>query len=84
MSLASKYQNDANRRGINAARRAIDAPNGREDFIDQTLATWQPLAKRQLTCEDGREIIENMTDFFRILLEWDRAERAAKNPKMGS
>jgi hypothetical protein len=84
MSLASKYQNDANRRGISAACRARDDSGGREDFIDQTLATWQPLAKRQLTREDGREIIENMTGFFRILLEWDRAERAAKNPKMGS
>jgi hypothetical protein len=84
MALASKYQNNDNRRGISAACCASDAPGGREDFIDQTLVTWQPRAKRQLTREDGREIIENMTGFFRILLEWDRAERAAKNPKTGS
>lgn len=84
MALANKHQSNGNRRGISAARRAIDAPNGRGDFIDQTLATWQPRAKRQLTREDGREIIENMTGFFRVLLEWDRAERAAKNPKTGS
>lgn len=84
MALASKYQNSDNRRGINTACRANDASGGSEDFIDQTLATWQPRTKRQLTREDGREIIENMTGFFRILLEWDRAERAAKNPKTGS
>ena len=64
MALASKHQSNGNRLGISAARRAIDAPNGRGDFIDQTLVTWQPRAKRQLTREDGREIIENMTGFF--------------------
>lgn len=84
MALASKDRNNDNRRSIEAACRGIDISSGREDFIEQTLATWQPRTKRQLTREDGREIIENMTGFFRILREWDRAERAAKNPKTGS
>jgi hypothetical protein len=48
------------------------------DFIDQTIAIWQKRTTRQLTREDGREIIENMTGFFRILQEWDRTERMAK------
>jgi len=48
------------------------------DFIDETVAIWQERSSRQLSREDGREIIENMTGFFRILQEWDRAERAAK------
>jgi hypothetical protein len=48
------------------------------DFIDETLAIWQPRTARQLSREDGREIIENMTGFFRVLHEWDRAERLAK------
>jgi hypothetical protein len=48
------------------------------DFIDQTIAIWQPRTRRQLTREDGREIIENMTGFFRVLQEWDRIDRAKK------
>lgn len=48
------------------------------DFIDETVAFWQKRTKRKLTREDGREIIENMTGFFRVLLEWDRAEREAR------
>jgi hypothetical protein len=48
------------------------------DFLDETVAFWQKRSKRQLTREDGREIIENLTGFFRVLQEWDRAERAAR------
>ena len=51
---------------------------GGGDFIDETIAMWQRRSSRPLSREDGREIIENMTGFFRILQEWDRAERAAK------
>jgi hypothetical protein len=47
----------------------------KEDFIAQTIALWEPRAGRQLTREDAREIIENVTGFFRILQEWDQAER---------
>jgi hypothetical protein len=54
---------------------------GAGDFIDETIAVWQKRATRRLTREDGREIIENITGFFRILLEWDRAERAAEQAK---
>jgi hypothetical protein len=53
-------------------------------LIDETIGIWQKRAKRQLTPEDGREIIENMTGFFRILQEWDRAERAAESGGMKS
>jgi hypothetical protein len=54
---------------------------GGGDFIDETVAIWQKRTTRRLTREDGREIVENMTGFFRILLEWDRAERAAEQNK---
>lgn len=49
------------------------------DPIEQTISVWQKHTKRQLTREDGREIIENMTGFFRILQEWDRSDRARQN-----
>jgi hypothetical protein len=46
--------------------------------IDEALAIWQGRSSRQLSREDGREIIENMTGFFRALQEWDHADRADK------
>ena len=59
-------------------RNAPAASVKRGDIIDQTIAIWQLRTKRQLTREDGREIIENMTGFFRILQEWDRVDRLRK------
>jgi hypothetical protein len=49
------------------------------DFIEETRVFWQSRTERVLTREDAREIIENMTGFFRVLLEWDRAKRT-KHP----
>jgi hypothetical protein len=56
----------------------ITSSNAAADFIDETIAIWQKRSKRKLTREDGREIIENMTGFFRVLMDWDQAEQAAK------
>jgi hypothetical protein len=46
------------------------------DLIEETRVFWQSRTDRVLTREDGREIIENLTGFFRVLSEWDRVERA--------
>ena len=42
-----------------------------EIIVADTIAFWQPLASHELTHEDVRQIRENMTGFFRLLLEWD-------------
>ena len=65
-------------------RRSIDdlpqaAGASRPEVIAQTLAFWQPRTKRRLTSEDAREINQNLTGFFNILLEWDRADRAKRH-----
>jgi hypothetical protein len=75
MAIDSKRQRDCSRNSTQAVSTSVEC----EDFIDQTIAIWQPRTKRQLTREDGREIIENMTGFFRILQEWDRIDRAKKD-----
>jgi hypothetical protein len=75
MAMDSKPQRDRSR----DSTRAVSTSVGCGDFIDQTIAIWQPRTKRRLTSEDGREIIENMTGFFRILQEWDRVDRAKKD-----
>jgi hypothetical protein len=87
---STRKQQQTTRNGVVAA--SIDVPSnqsrsdvnpsiGGEDFIEETIAIWQKRTTRCLTREDGREIIENMTGFFCILLEWDRAERAAEQDK---
>jgi hypothetical protein len=73
MAMDSKPQRESSRNNAPAA--SVECG----DFIDQTIAIWQPRTKRQLTREDGREIIENMTGFFRILQEWDRVDRTKKD-----
>jgi len=57
---------------------SIVPEDGNGDVIDQTVAVWQKHTKRELSREDGREIIENMTGFFQVLRDWDNAERKAK------
>lgn len=74
------------RRKIGAARPLSDAPCRpvhvgisavREGFLDETIAVWQPLAGRNLNREDAREIIHNVSGFFAVLMEWEKAERRA-------
>lgn len=44
-------------------------------MIDRTLNVWQPRTGRQLSHEDAGQMVENVGGFFRLLLEWDQAER---------
>jgi len=45
-----------------------------DNLIDRTHEVWRPRVGRDLTREDARQIIENVTGFFAILTEWSRAE----------
>lgn len=44
-------------------------------LIARTKETWQPRAVCSLSDEDAREIAENVTGFFRLLLEWEAREK---------
>ncbi len=46
------------------------------ELIDHTLQVWQPRTSRKLAPEDARQIVENMSGFLKILLEWQAAEEA--------
>jgi hypothetical protein len=46
-----------------------------DKFLDETIKFWQPRLKRDLSCEDARQITENLSGFFRLLLEWDAQHR---------
>ncbi len=45
----------------------------------RTLQVWQPRTARRLSREDARQIVENVTGFVQILLEWDAAAQSAPN-----
>ncbi len=46
-------------------------------LIDRTLEFWQTRTSHTLTREDAREMVENITGFFRILREWEVADQPA-------
>jgi hypothetical protein len=48
-----------------------------DDLIDRTIGLWQPHSQRDLSREDARQIVENVTGFFSILHEWSRAAAVA-------
>lgn len=48
-----------------------------DNLIDRTIAAWQPRYDRDLSREDARQIVENVTGFFSLLAEWAQAELAA-------
>jgi hypothetical protein len=50
-----------------------------DNLIEQTRRLWRSRLGRDVTCEDARQIAENVTGFFAVLAEWSNAERAAAN-----
>ncbi len=58
-------------------RRESDPDGGSEaSALDETIAFWEPIAGRKLNREDARQIRENLTGCFRVLMEWDTATNA--------
>jgi hypothetical protein len=59
--------------------KSLDAANdndmGRQ--IARAHQIWQPRLGHDLTDEESRRIIHNVTSFFGILAEWSRAEKLA-------
>ena len=56
-------------------RSSVKPSNAANDnLIDRTIETWKPRLDRDLSREDARQIVENVTGFFTIVAEWARAE----------
>ncbi len=60
---------------------SLKTAGGANDLIDEAISIWQKRSEKQLTREDGREIVENVMGFFSILQEWRFAELAAQSKK---
>jgi hypothetical protein len=48
-----------------------------DDQVDQVISFWQPRAAKHLSHQDGREILGNISGFFAVLAEWQRAKDSA-------
>jgi len=59
--------------------RSANRPRSRELAIDDALQLFQPRSATPLTREDGREIYENLTGFFRTLRAIDQRRTAARS-----
>ncbi len=58
-------------------RSSVKPSNATNDnLIDRTIETWKPRHDRDLSREDARQIVDNVTGFFSILAEWAQAELA--------
>jgi hypothetical protein len=42
------------------------------DLTERTIEFWSRYTGESITTEDAREIIENMTGFFKTLQQWDK------------
>lgn len=54
-----------------------------QDFLERTREVWEPIAGAKLTREDARQMVENISRFFDILLEWDDATSLDEHPASG-
>ena len=51
----------------------------KRQLLEQTKQFWQARTRKPLSDEDAREMIENITGFFKILIEWDEKEKDQTN-----
>ncbi len=48
----------------------------RDGLLQATIEVWQPLSPIPLNQEDARQILQNMTGFFNLLISWEAAAAA--------
>jgi hypothetical protein len=51
---------------------ANTSPNGQ--LIEDTREVWKSRLGREVTSDEAKEIVANVTGFFSVLAEWSRAE----------
>lgn len=45
-----------------------------DQLIEDTLEVWKSRLGREVTGDEAKEIVANVTGFFSVLAEWSRAE----------
>ncbi len=49
--------------------------DSKRQLIEQTKQFWQARTGEPISDEDAWEMIENITGFFKVLIEWDEKDR---------
>ena len=62
---------------VRSSMKRLDAANDnqRGTHIARTRQIWQPRLGRDLTDEDARQIMHDVSGFFSVLAEWSRIEK---------
>jgi hypothetical protein len=55
------------------------SPAANDNLIEPTRRFWRSRLGRDVSYENARQIVENVTGFFAVLAEWSNAERRAAN-----
>jgi len=50
------------------------------DLIDQTTHLWRHRTGGEISCEDVKEMINNVAGFFQVLLDWDLRSSNGNGP----
>ncbi len=66
---------DSASRAQTAQPSALQVHQAKPQLVDRTLEVFQRRTLKALTGEDARQIAENVTGFFQILMEWQAAEQ---------
>jgi hypothetical protein len=76
---------EARNGGKPAVRSSVKLSSAANDnLIDRTIALWQPRLGRDLTREDARQILKDVTGFFSVLHEWSTAKAAEPDGDNGA
>lgn len=50
------------------------------EIIDITAAFWSNFSGKNMTNEDARQAVENISGFFRVLEDWQLTKRGGAQP----
>ena len=54
------------------------APTDKQQFLKETREFWEKRTGQPVTDEDAREIIANITGFFKVIAKWDSRAKEKK------
>jgi hypothetical protein len=52
------------------------------DIINQTIDFWTKRTGQEISPEDAREMIQNISGFFQVLSEWDKESNGGSKEYM--
>ena len=53
-----------------------------QDVIEQTVESWKKRTGRDITRENAREMIHNISEFFQVLSEWDKINQVGQKNRI--